>query len=83
MTDFDTIDADVRRIVGKKVYEECKNEQENFLTIEGDTVKYSLTIFASMRLHEYMGEHPHSRLARAYLEREKWNITFKGENNGN
>ena len=65
---FSTIDKDVRRVIGKRLYKKCE-ERNGYIFTErsnGD-IEYLLSSEAGRKLNKYINEHKHSRLANAYV----------------
>jgi len=65
---FSTIDKDVRRVLGKRLYKKC-HEENGFIVAErsnGDA-EYHLNYEAYSKLMNYMRKHMKSRLAKAFV----------------
>lgn len=65
---FSTIDKDVRRVLGKRLYKECEDKNDGWIVAErsnGD-VEYHLTSRAYYKLREYMMNHKKSRLYKSW-----------------
>ena len=65
---FSTIDKDVQRILGKRLYKKCE-EEKGFIVAErsnGDA-EYHLNSEAYFKLIDYIKKHRKSRLARAFI----------------
>ena len=76
---FSTIDKDVRRVLGKKLYRECEENNGGWVVAErsnGDA-EYHLNSKAYYKLKNYMLEHKRSRLYKAYVASDKFNIRFE------
>lgn len=66
---FSTIDKDVRRILGKRLYHECEENNGGWIVGErsnGDA-EYHLTNNAYLKLRKYMLEHKSSRLTKSWV----------------
>ena len=75
---FSTIDKDVRRVLGKRLYKQCYDEH-GFIVAEtsnGDA-EYYLNQKASSKLKKYMKEHRRSRLYKAWIGDKGINIRFE------
>lgn len=79
---FSTIDKDVRRVIGKKLYQKSE-EERGFIVTErsnGDA-EYYLNKEAGRKLYKYLLEHRSSRLARANVGisefNNHWEIRFE------
>lgn len=77
---FSTIDKDVRRVIGKRLYKECEEENGGWIVGErsnGDA-EYHLNQKAYLKLKKYMDEHRQSRLYKAWTGcTDKFNIRFE------
>lgn len=65
---FSTIDKDVRRVLGKKLYKKCEEENGGWIVAErsnGDA-EYHLNYTAFSKLKKYMVEHRRSRLFKSW-----------------
>ena len=63
-----TIDKDVRRVIGKKLYKECENKNGGWIITErsnGDA-EYHLNNKAYTKLRRYMLDHRQSRLYKSW-----------------
>ena len=76
---FSTIDKDVRRVLGKRLYKECEEANGGWIVAErsnGDA-EYHLNYKASDKLKRYMKEHRRSRLFRAWTGCSGINVRFE------
>lgn len=76
---FSTIDKDVKRVIGKRLYEKCE-EEKGFIVAErsnGDA-EYHLNSDAYRKLRKYMLEHRQSRLYKSWTGcRDGYNVRFE------
>ena len=66
---FSTIDKDVKRVLGKRLYQKCKDENGGWIVAErsnGDA-EYHLNPTAYQKLRRYMLEHRSSRLCKSWV----------------
>lgn len=66
---FSTIDKDMRRVLGKRLYKKCEEKNDGWVVAErsnGDA-EYHLNDEASVKLRKYFTEHPKSRLYKSYV----------------
>ena len=75
---FSTIDKDVRRILGKKLYEKCKNERGFIVAERSDgSAEYYLNNEAYNKLRSYMLGHRQSRLYKSWTGcKNGFNVRF-------
>ena len=76
---FSTIDKDVRRVLGKRLYKECEEKNGGWIVAErsnGDA-EYHLNPKAYYKLISYMLEHKRSRLNKSYATSDGHNIRFE------
>ncbi len=76
---FSTIDKDVRRVLGKRLYAECEKANGGWIVAErsnGDA-EYHLNPKAYSKLKSYMMAHKRSRLFKAYVVSDNFNIRFE------
>lgn len=74
---FSTIDKDVKRVLGKKLYKACENEFGFIVAIRSnDDAEYHLNDEASRKLKRYMMEHRKSRLYKAWTGDSGKNVRF-------
>ena len=75
-----TIDKDVRRVIGKKLYKQCFEMNDGWIFAErsnGD-IEYHLNPKAYHKLKKYMLEHRKSRLYKSWTgTRDGFNIRFE------
>ena len=75
---FSTIDKDVRRIIGKKLYQECENQKIFITERSNGDAEYHLTTKAYNKLRKYMLEHRQSRLYKSWCGiRDGTNVRFE------
>lgn len=76
---FSDIDKDIKRILGKRLYEKCEKEK-GFIVTErsnGDA-EYHLNDMAYRKLKIYMYEHRKSRLYRSWTKmKDGFNVRFE------
>lgn len=66
---FSTIDKDVRRVIGKKLYKQSEEKNGGWIVSErsnGDA-EYHLTNEAYIKLRRYMLDHRQSRLCKSWV----------------
>ena len=66
---FSTIDKDVKRVLGKRLYKKCEDENNGWIVAErsnGDA-EYHLNFEAYNKLRRYIIDHRKSRLYKAYV----------------
>ena len=77
---WSTIDKDVRRVIGKRLYEASKEKNGGWIVAErsnGD-IEYHLTSTAYKKLKRYMLEHQKSRLYKSWTGiRDGTNVRFE------
>ena len=76
---FSTIDGDVRKVLGKKLYKKCEEENGGWVVAErsnGDA-EYHLIPDACVKLKNHMLRHKNSRLNKAWVDSSGFNIRFE------
>ena len=76
---FSTIDKDVMRVLGKRLYKECEDKNGGWIVAQrsnGDA-EYHLNSKAYSKLREYIFAHKRSRLFKAYVASDGYNIRFE------
>lgn len=75
-----TIDKDVRRVLGKRLYKKCEEENGGWIFAErsnGD-IEYHLNSDAYYKLRKYMLEHRNSRLYKSWVGiKDGYNVRFE------
>ena len=78
MTDLSTLDKDIRRVLGKKLYEECRNHRAFITERSNGDAEYHLNSQAYLKLKKYMNEHRKSRLYKYWTGiRDGTNVRFQ------
>lgn len=74
---FSTIDKDVRRVLGKRLYNKCKEDSCFISERSNGDVEYKLDSKSYRKLRKYMLEHRKSRLCKAWTGcRDGFNVRF-------
>ena len=77
---FSSINKDVKRVLGKRIYKKCEEQNGGWIVAErsnGDA-EYHLNSEAYIKLRKYMLEHSQSRLAKAWTgSRDGYNVRFE------
>ena len=80
---FSTIDKDVRRVLGKRLYKKCEDKNNGWIATErsnGDA-EYYLNSEAYFKLMKYIREHAKSRLTKAFVTSDNnYHIRFEIDN---
>ena len=78
--DLSTIDKDVKRVIGKRLYKKCEDKNGGWIFAErrnGDA-EYHLNSEAYNKLRKYMMEHKSSRLYKSWTGcKDGYNVRFE------
>ena len=77
---FSTIDKDVKKVLGKRLYNKCVDENGGWIAAERSdgSAEYHLNSQAYRKLRSYMLEHRKSRLSRSWTGcKDGFNVRFE------
>lgn len=76
---FSTIDKDVKRVLGKRLYKKCEDEKGFIVAERSDgSAEYHLNYEAYNKLRSYMMEHRRSRLYKSWTGcKDGFNVRFE------